>query len=408
VTQFTVLFGSRHGTALETALALISLMGWLGLPECIHSDGGPEFDNYVWLQVMQITGIKHTLSVPNMPHSNPIAERNIGSAKRFIRSLTTDLDKHNAWGLLLPIAQKGLNDLRRDSLLWRSPNEVVFASFVDPDSFVLPTFYTREVNASDLADANTYTLSANLAHRAMCFQQMVCNATHHIHARAFEAAARKNPSICTELSPGQCVLIDWPDNHPPTPTHPKKRGPYRVCEIHHNSVSLQHLSAPPPADQPATIRWSKQAHVYEYVDDILPVRAAADPSASQVPTGIQQRHIECVLSASPLHASCRPPDALPNDVRYHMYNCRLHSTSASRQPPPTANGQIFPYDEIAHTHAFDVFFNGQSRLVGHVPVAFMPANWNPLAAHPSQRPAHPPLPPFEHSFPQQEADAHSQ
>ena len=45
VTQFTVMFGSRHGTALETAIALVQLMGWLGLPESVHSDGGSENDN---------------------------------------------------------------------------------------------------------------------------------------------------------------------------------------------------------------------------------------------------------------------------------------------------------------------------------------------------------------------------
>jgi hypothetical protein len=88
VTQFTVLFGSRHGTALEAAIALISLMGWLGLAESIHSDGGPENDNYIWHQVTQITGIKHTFSIPNVPSSNPIAERNIQSPPLLLPSST--------------------------------------------------------------------------------------------------------------------------------------------------------------------------------------------------------------------------------------------------------------------------------------------------------------------------------
>jgi hypothetical protein len=74
VTQFTVLYGSRHGTALETAIALINLMGWLGLAESIHSDGGPEMDNYIWHQVQQISGLKHTFSVPHAAQSDGIVQ----------------------------------------------------------------------------------------------------------------------------------------------------------------------------------------------------------------------------------------------------------------------------------------------------------------------------------------------
>ena len=81
-------------------------MGWTDLAESIHSDGGPEYDNYIWQQVQQISGIKHTFSVLSVPQTNGIAERNIASAKRFVRSLTVDMSRHNAWGLLLPIAPK--------------------------------------------------------------------------------------------------------------------------------------------------------------------------------------------------------------------------------------------------------------------------------------------------------------
>jgi hypothetical protein len=103
-TQFCVLFGSRHGTALEAAIALVHLMGWFDMPESIHSDHGSENDNYIWLQFQQITGMKRTFSMPYIPETNGIAERNIGAAKSFIRMLSSDIGRHNAWGLLLPLA----------------------------------------------------------------------------------------------------------------------------------------------------------------------------------------------------------------------------------------------------------------------------------------------------------------
>ncbi len=399
VTQFIALYGSRHGTALETAVALINLMGWLGLAESIHSDGGPENDNYIWHQVAQITGIKHTFSVPNVPNSNPIAERNIGMAKRFVRALTVDLDKHNTWGLLLPIAQKGLNDLRRKDLLWYSPNEIVFASLADPTSLVIPTFYTRAVREADLADANAYQISANFVHRAVCFQQHVCSIVQEIHAKAFDACAATNPTSYTDLSVGQCVLINWPSDHPPSPAHPLKRGPYKVLAIHHNSVHLEHLANPPPADQPLNIHWSKHAHVYQFVDEDTPVRSAFDPAASHAPTGPPGRNIDCVLSHSTLPANLLPPGIALDHVKAQKYLCRLFSASTSRQPPAIASTQLLSYDQIAHTFAFDTYVLNQRHLQGHVPSLLMPANWNPHAVPPSLRPSHPPLPVHEHTFP---------
>jgi hypothetical protein len=409
VTQFTVLYGSRYGTALETAIALINLMGWLGLAESIHSDGGPENDNYIWHQVAQMTGIKHTYSLPNMPNTNPIAERNIGTAKRFVRALTADLDKHNSWGLLLPIAQKGLNDLRRKDLLWHSPNEIVFASLAEPNSFVIPTFYTRHLREGDFADVHAYHVSANFAHRAACFQQDVCNRVRDIHARAFDATAATNPTAATDLLVGQVVLISWPKDKPPSPTHPLKRGPYKVLSIQRNSVNLEHLANPPPADQPPLLTWSKHAYVYQYAEDVVPVRDAADPAASQAPTGVQGRNIDCVLSHTPMSADLIPQGVPRFHVSAQFYSCRMFSASASKRPPAQLPVTSFKYDQIAHTHAFDSYAASQRHLIGHTPVAFMPANWSPHAVPGTGRPSHPPLPIHENSFPREaDEDAHTQ
>jgi hypothetical protein len=400
VTQFTVLYGSRHGTALETAIALISLMGWLGLPESIHSDGGSENDNYIWHQVQHMTGIKHTLSQPGVPTSDSIAERNIQTAKRFVRMLAVDLDKHNAWGLLLPIAQKGVNDLPREQLLWNSPNDIVFASLAEPSKFVIPTFYSRPLNPADLADVHSYHISANFAHRASCFQQLVCNKIHELQERALTASALRNPTACTDVLEGQCVLIDWDSGSPPTPLHPRKRGPYKVVTIHHNSLSLEHLAFPPPADQDRLVQWSKHAHVYHYEDDVAPARVSTDPSASQIPAGIQTRNIDCVLSHSPNPNLGRHFDStIPrNHVSRHQYSCRLYVKESRRLPPRTTQTHLFSYAEIAHTHAFDVYYQGQRDLSGHTPTAFMPDNWRPHAVPIGERPPHPAVPPHEHAF----------
>jgi hypothetical protein len=284
-------------------------------------------------------------------------------------------------------------------LLWYSPNEIVFASLSDPTSLVIPTFYTRAVREADLADSNAYQISANFVHRAVCFQQHVCSIIQEIHAKAFDACAATNPTSYTDLSVGQCVLINWPSDHPPSPAHPLKRGPYKVLAIQHNSVHLEHLANPPPADQPLNILWSKHAHVYQYVDDDTPVRSALDPAASHAPTGPPGRNIDCVLSHSTLPANLLPPGIALDHVKAQKYLCRLFSTSTSRQPPAIASTQLLSYDQIAHTFAFDTYVLNQRHLHGHVPSLFMPANWDPHAVPPSLRPSHPPLPIHEHAFP---------
>ena len=398
-TQFCVLFGSRYGTALETALALIQLMGWLGLPEAIHSDGGSENDNYIWHQVQQITGIKHTLSIPHVPQSNGIAERNIGSAKRFLRALTVDIGRINSWGLLLPIAQHGMNSLKREDLLWYSPNDIVFANLLDRNEFIIPTFYSRAVRELDVSNANGYVLSANLAHRAVCFQHMIVNAHHDILDRAFDKATGADPTALSDLSLGQAVLIDW--HQQPTPLHPQKRGPYRVVDIHDNSVTLEHFSSPPPDQQPATITWSKHAHVYAYEVDEVPTRSPLDPSASHMPSDIPGRNIDCVIAHHPKSASQSQREQL--DVRHQVYECRLYST-ATKPADMHSMIRIFEYDQIKHTHAFDVYCQAVRQLSGHTPVAFMPDSWNPLAVTPARRPAFPPTPFHETLFREEISD----
>jgi hypothetical protein len=297
-----------------------------------------------------------------------------------------------------------MNDLPREQLQWHCPNQIVFASLYDHSNFVLSTFYNRPVRESDLVDANYYPVSENFAHRAMCFQQFVLNAFADIKARALESSIQRDPCPHTDLQPGQAVLIDWDNCSPPCAALlPLKRGPYRVLEVRRNCATLQHFSSLPPEHQPATLFWSKHAHVYDYFQLEPAVRHPADPSAAFAPSGPPGRNIDCVLSHAAIprsHAACNA--SLPSShVANHEFSCRLYGP-----PPPGPAGnavgamvRTFRYDVIKHTLALDIYVNAIRSLTGHMPVSQMPLNWSPHAVIRSQRPSHPPVPIHEAGFP---------
>jgi hypothetical protein len=204
----------RHWKLLLPLLMLLDYSVFT--PHSIHSDNGPENDSFLWKQVCDITGIKHSLSLPFQPHSNGISERGIGTSKRFLNALCVDLQKHNSWGLLLPIACRAVNSLPREAL-GCSPNQLVFAAFNDTNAFVIPGAPTRPVNASQHVDANCYSIAGNFAHRAMHFQQTVTYAYSAEIQKRFDAAVAKNPLPVELLSVNDMVLIDWPERTPPSP-----------------------------------------------------------------------------------------------------------------------------------------------------------------------------------------------
>jgi hypothetical protein len=230
----------------------------------------------------------------------------------------------------------------------------------------------------------------------MCFQQAVVNRFHDILDKAFEASAAKNPTLQRDLQIGQCVLVDWPNNKPPSIGHPTKRGPYQVLSINHNTLTLAHIQDPLPPNQPASLQWSKQAHVYSYFDVIVPVRVAHDPSASAMPIGAHGRQIDCVLSHSHSGAIARS-DPMYYHVDNLQFECRMWGAFKANQAPILH--RTFEYDCIKHTYALDSYIVSHSYIIGHTPIAHMPATWNPHAVSQSLRPSHPPVPPHERNFP---------
>jgi hypothetical protein len=398
-TGYVVLQGSRVGSSLELVLALVHIVGTYGLFESFHTDQGPENEAYVLHQFQKLTGLKHTCSIPTNPETNGLVERTISTVKRFLRCMIADgVARHNGWGLMLPILQQSINSTACGPLNV-SPNSVVFASLYTPDAFVIPTTYLDSPQEVNIADGNYHHPNANFVTRAVYFQQLVTNRRHDLLMQSMRLAESAPEYMPETIPEGSQVLIPWPHGRPPTSMHPYRRGPYIVTQVSGNVLSLVHATAPLPDQQPAALRWSRQAQIFT-LDPILE-RSALDPSAVNVPTGVPLQHpIDCVLDYTLIPSFTRGSDpALSrHDVRNQIYTCRLFATNTSIHDISNWRRDFY-YEDIQHTLAFDSFYAQCPFLEGHVPVASMPATWDPRAASQTRRPAHDPVIDAERALP---------
>jgi hypothetical protein len=380
VTGYTFLQGSRFKSAFEVALCLLDLSALLGTPEFIHTDGGKEFDSDVIRQFQSISGLKQSFGIPLAPNTRGIAERNVAMSIRFVRSICLDFGRHNAWGLFLPLVMRALNCLPRRSLGGCSPQSFLFSSLHDHDPDVFPVAYAP-LPVADIQPPllNSGAPSANFAQRALYAQQLLVNHVAIYRDRLLQASmardSRKQPA---DIQIGQQVLIDWAGDaakRPKLKSLPKLRGPYTVTAVHNNTLHLCHAQVPPPPYQPATLVWSRHAHVYDCELDFD--RSPSDPSATNVPLASASFGIDCIISHQLRQDLPRSitdaPGHSTHDVRNQRYEVRYHYSSA----PHFVQFALRTYDDIAHTSALDNYVIGNPGLHSHRPIRFMPAVWDP-------------------------------
>jgi hypothetical protein len=377
---YSFLAGTRNKSALESAIALVTLSGFFGCPDALHTDGGPEYRNEILRQFNVVTGAKHTFSLPNAPNTNGIAERGIGTVNHVMRALVIDSGRANSWGLILPLVQHAVNNLPRKHTLC-SPNDFIFASLrPSSDDAIMATLPAQLANPSnELNLLNEEHLANSYIFRALAFQQSITNKIHEYHEMLLRNAADSPPTQGDSLAAGDLVLIDWTgksDSSPPTKLHPTLRGPYIVRSVHNNTMSLYHLHNPPPADQPSLVTWSKHARAYKCEMDFD--RSQYDPSAAIVPLNSSAYGIDCILSHQRRTDLSKiitaKPDFSPADARYQLYEVRYHWSSA----PHFLRVAWRHYEDISHTMALDNYLLGNPEIHSHSMTAFSPPTWSTL------------------------------
>ena len=120
----------KNKSAFDAARALLQVVGKVGAPLRLRSDGGAEFVNGVIHGLTKLLGVNQHQVLPYTPSAKGIVER---ANRRFLERLrfmifTEHLVRHTAhqWSDLLPLVQRMINDASHSAIGTNSKRVIPF------------------------------------------------------------------------------------------------------------------------------------------------------------------------------------------------------------------------------------------------------------------------------------------
>ena len=107
-TRFVSLCPLRNNTGKEAATEMIKVFNMIGWPKAIVCDGGREFVNRSWDQLIQEAAILNHITAPYHHRSNGLVERTIQSFKVMTKKYMEQM-KLKEWDLFATWIQAFLN-----------------------------------------------------------------------------------------------------------------------------------------------------------------------------------------------------------------------------------------------------------------------------------------------------------
>jgi transposase InsO family protein len=100
------------------------IFAYLGLPECIHSDQGTQFEGQLMEELCQLWGINKTHTTPYHPQANGMVERNNRTLGDALRTLLLKRGQEE-WDLLLPQIMRAFRGTPH-TITKETPNNMMF------------------------------------------------------------------------------------------------------------------------------------------------------------------------------------------------------------------------------------------------------------------------------------------
>ena len=232
-TRWVELFATKDPSSNSAALALYSLLGRFGAPSQLVNDNGSQFVNQTIKELIKLVGSEHILSLSYSKEENSLVERSNKETNRHVRNLVYDKNNRSEWSLNLPLVQRIINSAP-SSVTGYAPAQLLFGNAITLDRgiFVPVDEHKETIELSEWADNRLKAQSSMLA---LARSNMFINDTANIATRT----DRFEPAVIYE--PGTYVFALYPNNKPPTKTHSRWRGPFKVVSSSDDEYVLERI-----------------------------------------------------------------------------------------------------------------------------------------------------------------------
>jgi transposase InsO family protein len=142
-TRWIELVPVSETSAVETAAALLQIVGRFGVPKFLRSDNAPDYTSKVISELLTLLGTERKLCLPYHPQANGLVERSHRETLRHLRALASSVTNFGKkWSTFLPLTQRIIN-ASWHSAIGTSPARLLFAGRLNLDKGILPNSPTQ-------------------------------------------------------------------------------------------------------------------------------------------------------------------------------------------------------------------------------------------------------------------------
>jgi hypothetical protein len=272
-------FPVEANTAVVAAHCLINVIARYTAPSRIRSDRGTHFVNEVIQELQRVFIITGILTPPYRPQANGIAEVNGGQVVRHLRALVEQPPAKEIWSVVLPLAQRIVNNIYQARLGCRPADLVTVAPTSGGRGLLDPIRPLTE----QLPLSTEFVTELHRAH-----ESMLDAASTWLLAEQRRLEQEKGPSAAVQpLSPGDLVLLHYP-TRPPSKLHSRVAGPFRVVERRGNLIFARDLTCERVIERDAEM-WTPFLTPHPMAEAELRRIAAADLGETNVEAIVNHR-----------------------------------------------------------------------------------------------------------------------
>jgi hypothetical protein len=226
------LYPAKDLSAESGVAALLNVAWRYGVPAEIRTDGGSEFDNTKFEEILRLLKAVHKLTIAYKSSSNGLAERINREIISHIKAIYMDFGSDSNWSDFILLVQRMINSCYHRAI-GTSPSTLLFGGQVNLERFITPNALNNNNNAT--SDVTLTEYIQNLQKKAkLIYDNAVKYQTKYLEDR------RIGQGEATFYPTGQLVLIAYPHDLRKK-TDPTFFGPAEVVDQSDNLVTVRNL-----------------------------------------------------------------------------------------------------------------------------------------------------------------------